>query len=98
MNIKLVTCFALLVPFVASAQSFAPRELQPEVRHRGAQKLLRISMGFLAAATVPDAATSWNRAEMNPVLQGPNGRFGAKGMSLKFALAGSTIAAQWLVS
>jgi len=89
---------ALLIPISANSQSFAPREPASDVRHGRGQKLLRISMGILAAATVADAATSWNRLEANPLLQGPNGRFGAQGMSLKFALAGSTIAAQWMVS
>ena len=96
---KFVLIFiGLLIPIVAKSQTFAPREPGVEVRTGHGQKLLRISMGVLAAATVADAATSWNRMEANPLLQGPNGRFGAKGMSLKFALAGSTIAAQWMMS
>ncbi|MEO8128551.1 MAG: hypothetical protein ABJF23_07300 [Bryobacteraceae bacterium] len=102
MNKKSIQLFgiflALLLPVGASAQSFAPREPRPEIRRSGSQKFLRISMAVLAAATVADTASSWNRRELNPLLQGPNGRFGAKGMSLKFGLAGSVISVQWLVT
>jgi tellurite resistance protein TehA-like permease len=61
------------------------------------RNLWKISLGVLAAASIADAGSSWNRSEANPLLQGPNGRFSGQGIALKGALAGSVVLSQWLV-
>jgi len=51
----------------------------------------------LVAANAADAASSWRQAELNPVLAGPGGRFGARSATLKFSLVGGYMAVQSLV-
>jgi len=42
-------------------------------------------------------ASSWGRNEANPMLRSGDGRFGAKGASIKLAMAGAIIAPQLFV-
>lgn len=51
----------------------------------------RVSVVALAAATAADAASSWDRAERNPLL---GARFGMRALSLKLVITGSGLAAQ----
>jgi hypothetical protein len=51
----------------------------------------------LAAATATDAANSWGRAERNPVLRGPDGRFGTRAVALKAGLAGGLALTQYVI-
>ncbi len=60
------------------------------------RKLWWASVATLAAATVLDARSSWGRRELNPLLQGANGRFGARSIEIKSALVGAGVAFQWL--
>jgi len=59
------------------------------------KRIWRVSAMVLAAATSADAASSWGKAEANPLLQGPGGRFTARGLALKGGMAGGLLAAQW---
>jgi hypothetical protein len=60
-------------------------------------KLWKISLAVLAATSIADASTSWNRPEANPLLQGSNGRFSSRGIALKGAIVGSTMLGQYLL-
>ena len=44
-----------------------------------------------------DVASSYNRLEVNPMLAGPNGRFGAKGVAVKVGVSGAILGAEYLV-
>lgn len=55
------------------------------------------SAAAFAASAVADAASSRGRYELNPVLRGPDGHFGAKGMAIKFSMTGAILAGQWLL-
>lgn len=56
-------------------------------------KFYRVSQAILVAGNAADAHSSWGRLELNPILAGPNGRFGARGVSIKAA-----VAVGWLVT
>lgn len=47
------------------------------------QKAWKASFATLAAGTTLDAASSYGRPELNPVLAGPNGQFRMKGIAIK---------------
>lgn len=47
------------------------------------------------AATSADAASSWGRYELNPVLRSADGRFGAKGVAIKGAFALGVELVKW---
>lgn len=63
----------------------------PAGAETGKRRLWKTSVAVLTAATLTDAASSWNRPEANGLLRGESGRFGYKGIAIKGALAGSTI-------
>lgn len=46
-------------------------------------------------ATSADAATSWGRVELNPLLRSADGRFGARGLGLKLGLFGAVELVKW---
>lgn len=51
----------------------------------------------LVAGTAADAISSVGHRELNPILAGPDGRFGAKGISIKAGMAGGTLLFEALV-
>ncbi len=89
----------LVVCLLCTAPGFAETRNLLEHPQPGARpsKLWRFSVAVLAAGTATDAWSSFGRMEANPLLQGPGGRFSAKGIGIKAAIASSTVAAQWLV-
>lgn len=54
------------------------------------------SMVAVFAASGFDAGTSWGKFESNPLLASPNGRFGAKGLSIKLGIGAALVAPQLL--
>lgn len=74
----------------------AERNLQSE-RARGFTRLWKVSVALLAASSVADVHSSWGRLEANPVLRGPNGRFGMQGVVLKTMIASGVLGAQYLL-
>jgi hypothetical protein len=54
----------------------------------------KMSIAVLAAAAAADALSSWNKRELNPVLAGSNGRFGARGLAVKSLITGGAIGGQ----
>ena len=55
------------------------------------------SMLAMAAASGMDAGTSWGKLEGNSLLASPDGRFGAKGVSIKVGIAAGVIIPQILL-
>jgi hypothetical protein len=86
--------FLLISATLCLAQSF---EANPERSTHGEDhhRLWVTSCIALVAASGLDAASSWNKSEMNPLLQSAGGRFGAKGVSIKFLITGAMIAPQF---
>jgi len=69
--------------------------------HPGAGKLpkrslWKASVAAIVAATVADASSSVGRRELNPVLAGPNGQFGMRGIALKGVITGGALGMQYL--
>ena len=57
----------------------------------------KMSLAPLVAAHSLDVASSWGYIETNPLLAGPNGRFGMRSASVKFGIVGAAIAVEYLV-
>jgi hypothetical protein len=55
------------------------------------------SAAALMAATAADAATSMGGYELNPLLRGPGGQFGTRGMAIKLGVACAVIGAQYFL-
>ena len=84
-----VTCFAQSRHITIAHVDDAPR--------RHTSRLWVASCMALLAATSADMASSWGRNEANPMLRSGDGRFGARGASIKLAMAGAMIAPQFFV-
>jgi len=68
-----------------------------DARHdRNLNHLWIASMVAMAAASGADAATSWGKVEGNGLLASQDGRFGAKGISIKMGIAAGVIIPQIL--
>ncbi len=59
------------------------------------KKIWWMTVAAVAGATLLDARSSWGKPELNPLLRGPNGRFGATGVSIKMGSIGAACAFQW---
>lgn len=57
----------------------------------------RWSVASLVAATTYDAASSVGGFEANPVLRSPDGRYGVRGVAIKYGIAAGTLTAQYFV-
>jgi hypothetical protein len=81
---------------VAPAPSAAVRSLvQPETRQpKPKMKEWKLSLLALAAAHSADAATSWNKRELNPMLSPSGGAFGAQTLAVKCAVSIGSIGLQ----
>ena len=51
----------------------------------------------LVASQAVDAASSYGYRELNPILAGPNGEFGAKATTMKFAVVGALVLGEYLL-
>lgn len=56
-----------------------------------------VSVAAVAAASVMDMQSSWGRREVNPILRGPDGRFGARGAVVKSSMVGVSWGLQLLL-
>ena len=88
---------------IATLPQFAAGVIRTDVarakdgRHdRNLNHLWIASMVVMAAASGADAATSWGKLEGNGLLASPDGRFGAKGISIKVGIAAGVIIPQIL--
>ncbi|MGH9659405.1 MAG: hypothetical protein ACRD96_12730, partial [Bryobacteraceae bacterium] len=59
-------------------------------------KLWKVSMAVLGAVTIADMHSSMGRREMTPWLRSQNGRFGSRGISVKAAIVGGGLGAQYM--
>lgn len=78
------------------------RSLQParSVRSNGERRMAtiwKISIATMLATSAWDAASSMGKVERNPLLASSDGTFGAKGVSIKFGLAGLSLAPQLML-
>ena len=82
------TAFLLLVFLLTPASSFG------EGRRK---KLWTISAAVLGAITIADVHSSLGRTELNPMLRSSDGRFAGRGISLKAAIVGGAVTAQYFM-
>lgn len=54
--------------------------------------------GIHLAATSLDMASSWGRPELNPLLRSADGRFGARGLTVKLAVFGGVEVIKWRIA
>ncbi len=82
---------------LAASLSFAAGGLVGETPvEKPSKKLWWSSVAALAAATVFDARSSWGQHELNPLLQSPNGTFGARSVEIKSALVLAGVGFEWI--
>ena len=83
---------------LAASLSFAAGGLVQSTTptNKPSKRLWWVSVAALAGASVLDARSSWGRHELNPLLQGPNGRFSARSVEIKSAIVGVGLAFQWV--
>lgn len=67
----------------------------PTLQHAGWWKRHLADTALHLAATSADAASSWGRVELNPVLRSADGRFGAKGAAIKGTFALGVELVKW---
>jgi hypothetical protein len=80
-----------------NAQSVSTNLVETRHTTSRATKVWLVSALALLAATSVDASSSWGKYETNPLLASADGRFGARGVSIKFGLAAATIVPQILM-
>ncbi len=73
------------------------KEKQNQDRDHAWRNRWLVSLAPLVASESFDAASSWGLRELNPVLAGPDGRFGMKATSIKFGVIGGLIGAEYLL-
>ena len=57
--------------------------------------LWKISAATFVAGAALDAISSWKARELNPILRGSDGRFGARGVSIKAAVSSGILVYQY---
>ena len=81
---------ALVLGFVLASQPAGAEERK--------RSLWKASVAAMAAATIADAHSSWNRPEANPLLRTDSGRFAVRGIAIKGAVIGTTLVLQhWML-
>ena len=85
---------ALMV--MMSASAWSQTLVHPGVGQKPKGSFWKASVAVLLAATAADAGTSIGRRELNPMLAGPNDRFGMRGVAIKGLLTGGAIGMQYV--
>jgi len=62
-----------------------------------AADLWHVSAVAYGGAMAADAASSWNKYELNPILQDRTGRFTGRGVAIKAAITGVVLIGEWMV-
>jgi hypothetical protein len=78
------------------ALPFSPVQLAPARENRDLHRW-KLSLIPLAASQALDVSSSWGMRELNPVLAGDNGRFGAQAATVKLGVAGAFAGVQYLI-
>ncbi len=60
------------------------------------KKIWWVTVAAVVGATLLDARSSWGKPELNPLLRGPNARFGGTGLAVKIGAVGGSCTLQWL--
>lgn len=82
---------------VEQAAALVGAETQQQARNHAWRHRWLLSLGPLVASQSLDAASSWGLRELNPVLAGPDGRFGTKATAIKFGVIGGLTGAEYLL-
>ena len=96
MNMRRMIAIAVLLSLATAAQAQTLVHPAPGKKARGS--FWKASVAALAAAAAADAQTSVGRRELNPLLAGPGGRFGMRGIAIKGAITGGAIGMQYLLT
>jgi hypothetical protein len=75
---------------------FAPVRLGGEKGNRELRRW-KLSLVPLAASQTLDMSSSWGMRELNPVLAGPDGRFGARAATVKLGVVGAFVGIEYLI-
>lgn len=57
----------------------------------------KLSLAPVIATQVLDVTSSYGKRELNPMLAGPDGRFGAKAATVKLGLGGALLGVEYLI-
>ena len=68
-----------------------------DLERKGPGKRWWASVAAMVGASALDCQSSWGRQELNPVLAGADGRFGAKALGIKAGVAASVAVAQYFL-
>jgi hypothetical protein len=94
---RILLCSALLAASCFADSNFITIAHVDDRPKTHVSKVWVASCLTLLAATSVDMASSWGRYEANPMLRSSDGRFGAKGVSMKLLFAGATLTPQYLL-
>lgn len=86
--------FLLLSTYIVSAQD---KPLFQETAPSG-RTLWKVSLFSLAATNALDVHSSWGKHELNPVLAGSNGTFGAHSALIKLGIQGGLMGMEYLLT
>ena len=75
---------------------FSPVRLAPARENRDLHHW-KLSLIPLAGSQALDVSSSWGMRELNPVLAGQNGRFGAQAATVKLGVVGAFAGVQYLI-
>jgi hypothetical protein len=65
--------------------------------HRRDLRRWKLSLVPLAASQALDLSSSWGMRELNPVLAGPDGRFGVQAATVKLGVVGALVGIEYLI-
>jgi hypothetical protein len=97
--------FSLAVSAADMTPLIQPLSLQPlsveSAARRAAQqasyRTWKISLAPVVASQALDVASSYGMRELNPVLAGPDGRFGARGAGIKLSATAGLLGIEYLI-
>jgi hypothetical protein len=90
---------ALLRPNLTDSRPalpLSPVRLAPARENREPHRW-KLSLIPFAGSQALDVSSSWGRRELNPVLAGDNGRFGAQAATVKLGVAGAFAGVEYLI-
>ncbi len=95
---KLATVFFLAALSVAFCEEGGRSIVLSDVRYdapkegtRAVGRGWKVSAAAVLAASAFDCQSSWGRLELNPLLRGSDGRFGAKGAGIKLGITAGSL-------
>lgn len=79
------------------ARAESVRDLAQYTEPRGLPRAWKISVIAVLASQAADAASSYGMPELNPVLAGPSGRFGARAVGIKLGATAAILGLEYLL-